>query len=320
MIIDKQFSKNHKNVTYNFDVWAKAEQHFSAVARVFGDGMSVNIKICGDYYLMSSVWQKNAVRYTGIHAKTPVGEVDRFSGVNLTDDEWGMLVNNFKYVKDMMNGHDVDLSVCKAPILPDDPIRMYSGRWYVENQVVDYDEDVLLYFSEEEASTMALRRKPFPGKDYPSTGPEPELRVEELIREAPDAICIMNLVLVHLLERKISQESKEHCEGCQTHSDSGFEHELIGSCGDPDTDHIGLYYEKAKSDVETYDMIRLFEETRRRIRARLLYCKQLAKCARVWLSDEHLIEQLHIFKQHNTGPMSPLMNVIRDAARDIFDL
>lgn len=317
MKLDKQFYNKKKSVVYNYDLWTKAEKFFPAVQRVFGDGKEVRINIAARYFLLSSVWGENGHRYTGIHEVCPLGSIGRESGVNMTDTEWTMLEVNFKYVKDFFEGKEVDLSACVPEIAVSDPVKMYLARWFDADNIPLCDEQCMLYYSEHHAERECMIRKPVPGKDYDSNGAEPEMRVEQHIRAAPDSTVLMNLIYVHLLQRQIISESKAHCEGCQVQSDSQFDHCLIGSCMDEDTDHIGIYYEKCKSVMKMDEMMQLFDEVRKRIRAKPMFSQQLAKCALTYIPDEKVINQLH--DVNIEGPLTPLLLEVRAAASDLFD-
>ena len=93
-----------KTITYNADIWLKAEKYFSTIQHSKLNGSSVKIHVCGDMYLVSDMWGEYKKRYTGIHGFNMMGGVKPLSGVNMDDDEWNTLTFNFFCVKDALNG------------------------------------------------------------------------------------------------------------------------------------------------------------------------------------------------------------------------
>ena len=67
-------------------------------------GSDVKIHLCGEMFLVSSIWGEYQKRYTGIHGFDMAGNVKSNSGVNLDDDEWGMLSYNFGSIKEAFAG------------------------------------------------------------------------------------------------------------------------------------------------------------------------------------------------------------------------
>jgi len=61
------YQKGRKEVTYTWDIWNEAKKHFTSVVEADELGLELKAHIVADYYLLSSIFDKNKTRYTGIH-------------------------------------------------------------------------------------------------------------------------------------------------------------------------------------------------------------------------------------------------------------
>ena len=87
---------------------------------------------------------------------------------------------------------------------------MYAALWFVDDKPLNNTTPILFY-SEEEAKSTAYN-KPIRAVDYPENGPEPQLRIETLSKPPPDSTFLMNLIMVHMVNRNILYLSKKNCE------------------------------------------------------------------------------------------------------------
>ena len=104
MTIEKQFFNKKKTITYNADIWLKAEKFFKTVQQAKVKGTNIKIHVCGEMFLVSNVWGEYKKRYTGIHGFNVMGAVKPLTGINLDEDEWAMLTFNFESVKQSLAG------------------------------------------------------------------------------------------------------------------------------------------------------------------------------------------------------------------------
>ena len=86
-MIEKQFFNKTKTITYNAEIWLKAEKFFKTIQHLKLNGSSMKFHVCGEMFLVSNTWGEYKKRYTGIHAFNIMGGVKPLSGVNLDDDE-----------------------------------------------------------------------------------------------------------------------------------------------------------------------------------------------------------------------------------------
>ena len=259
--------------------------------------------------MASAIWGDDGRRWTGIHAFSVYGLVKPKSGVNMDEMEWAMLVENFPKVKEVLKGKSVDLSACMRSADYEEYIKMYAALWFVDDKPLNNTTPILFY-SEEEAKSAAYN-KPVRGVDYPENGPEPQLRIETLSKPPPDSTFLMNLIMVHMVNRNILYLSKKNCEACQIGSDSQFDHCHTGNCLDEVMNHVDVYYKQAREMIQMNDLMNVFDEVHRMIGARKVFCKHIAKCAVIWISDDNVIDQIATTAADNF--LAPLMDVIKKA-------
>ena len=63
--------------------------------------------------------------------------------------------------------------------------------------------------------------------------------------------------------------------------------------------------------VQVNDFMAVFAEVNQNIGARLIFSKQLAKCATIWISDEQIVQQISTICSDNF--LGPLMDFIHKA-------
>ena len=253
------------------------------------------------------MWGEYKKRYTGIHGFNVMGGVKPLSGVNMDDDEWNTLTFNFLCVKDALNGKtDALKDIFTPPKDVTDMIKGYKAEWYVDGKLITNTESGHEFYSREKAINDAECRKPEPGIDYPQKDVSPEIRVDCELQHSPEDTHLMNLVLI---------ECKANCEACQVNSDSQFDHCRSGNCLDKDIDHNELYAEPARKRIKVNDLMKVFDQVRTEIGAKLILSKQLAKGALAWIPNKKLVHQIQDVEVHN----NPLMNVMRNVHNNVTD-
>ena len=96
IVIEKKFMKGDKKVKYEAKTWLAAERYFKTVSNAQAKGTNAKLNIVGDMFLITNVWAYNIQRYTRIHQVNNLNYVISDSRVNLDDDEWSILMDNFK--------------------------------------------------------------------------------------------------------------------------------------------------------------------------------------------------------------------------------
>ena len=75
--------------------------------------------------------------------------------------------------------------------------------------------------------------------------------------------------------------------------------------------HVDVYYKQAREMIQMNDLMNVFDEVCRMIGARKFFCKHIAKCGVIWISDDNVIDQIATTAADNF--LAPLMDVIKKA-------
>ena len=310
LTIEKQFFSKKKTVSYSFDIWRKAENYFKMLEQVKLKGSEVKIHLCGEMFLVSSIWGEYQKRYTGIQGFDLAGNVIRNSGVNMDDDEWGMLSYNFDSIKEAFAGKkDALKNIFTRPKEDPNIVQVYKAEWYLNGKMITNPDSGREFFSRSKAEQYALCRKPVPGVDYPQKDVHAELRVDCEVRPAPADTLLMNLVLVEVLNKMIEAETKAKCEACQINSDSQFDHCRSGNCLDEDLDQFDMYFEPAHKKISINILMNVFDQVRKDIGLKPILSSQLAKCALAFIPKLQICNQMQDVVLLN----STLMDVVQSA-------
>ena len=158
-------------------------------------------------FLVSSIWGEYRKRYTGIHTFNLTGNVKTRSGVNLDDDEWGMLSYNFGSIKEAFASRkDALKNIFTRPKEDQNIVKVYKDEWYLKGKMITTSESPCEFFSWEKAEQNAMCRKPVPGVDYPQKDVHAEMHVDCEVRPALEDTLLMNFVLVETMIRMIEAE------------------------------------------------------------------------------------------------------------------
>lgn len=311
---NKQFFNKKKSVTYSAEVWRKAEKYFPAVEQAKRGQADVKLNLFGEVYLDSKLWGENRLRYTGVHTFTPTGQIVANSGVNLSESEWDALVENFHLLKEMLAGKSVNVAAFKRPHDFNETVKMYVANWYLNDKPMSLVTAPREYFNQDAALSEARDREPQLGKDYDGKEGEPEIRVDSMFSPPPEDTTVMRVVLSTLLSEKIGALQRKNCQACQVNSPSQFDHCASGGCLDEEYDEVELYFDEAFKDIQLYEMMNLFDCTRKNLRLKPVLAKQLAKGALAYIPKSELKQ-----KASEADPKSvPLELVVKDAYRSVY--
>ena len=306
--MEKHFFNKKKIITYNADIWFKAEKHFDTIQKAKTNNTDVKIQVEGDMFISSNVWGENQRWYTGIHGFDALGRVKPLTGVNLDEDEWVMLTHNFNSVKDFFNGKkDALKNVFIPPKDMTDMVKMYKGNWYIGDKLIPVHPSPHEFFNHEEAAKDAFFRKPKVDIDYSEEDGVPEMRIDCEIHQPPENTHLMNLVLVEHMDQNIQAEAKEHCEACQLDSPSQFDHCKCGNCLDDTFGHGEMYGEPARKKIKVGNLMNVFDQVHSEIGVKPVLSMQLAKCALEWIPNEKICNQI----EDMNLCIFPLMQVVQ---------
>ena len=308
MTIEKQFFNRKKTVSYTFDIWRKAEEYFKTVEQAKLKGSDLKIHLYGEMFLVSSIWGEYQKRYTGIQGFDMGGNVKTNSGVNLDDDEWGMLTYNFDSIKEAFAGKkDALKDIFTRPKEDRNIVKVYKAEWFLNGKLITNSKSGREFFSRQKAEDNAMCRKPTPGIDYPDKNVQPELCVDCEVRPAPDDTILMNLVLVETINRIIEAETKANCEACQVGSDSQFDHCQSGNCLDDEFNRYDVHMLPSFLNIKISTLMNVFDQLRKDMGLKQILSSQLAKCALAYIPRIQVSNQIQDPVLHN----STLMEAVR---------
>ena len=112
LTIEKEFFNKRKTITYNTDIWLKAEKFFKTVQQAKVKGSNVKIHMCGKMFLVSDLQCEYKKQYTGIHGFNLMGGMKPLTGINLIEDRWVMLTFNFAIIKEALGVKKDVLKLC----------------------------------------------------------------------------------------------------------------------------------------------------------------------------------------------------------------
>ena len=88
------------------------------------------------------------------------------SGVNLDDDEWSILMDNFKGIKDILGGKKAHLRGVKRKCDMNDEVTVYTPKWFIGMNPLNLGP-LVDYYSEDEARNAGMAMEPQMGHDFP---------------------------------------------------------------------------------------------------------------------------------------------------------
>ena len=314
--IQKQFFNRRKTVSYTFDIWRIAEDYFNTVEQAKLKGSDLKIHLTGEMFLVLSIWGKYQRRYTGIQGFDIDGNVKTNSGVNLDDDEWGMVSHNFDSIKEAFTGKkDAMKDIFTRPKKDRNIVRVYKAEWFLNNKLITNCQSGREFFLRKKVEDNAMCRKPTLGIDYPDKNVQPELRVDCEVRPAPDDTMLMNLVLVETIDRIIQAETKANCEACQVNSDSQFDHCQSGNCLDDELDRYDVSMLPSFLNIKITTLMNVFDQLQKDFGLKQILSSQLAKCALAYILRIQIANQIRNPALHN----STLAEAVRSAYISVTD-
>ena len=308
-MIEKKFIKGDKKVKYEAKTWLAAEKYFKTVSNAQAKGTNAKLNIIKDMFLITNVWAYNKQRYTGIHQVNNLNYVISDSGVNLDDDEWSILVDNFKGIKDILGGKKAHLRGVKRKCDMNDEVTVYTLKWFLGMKLLNLGP-LVEYYSEEDARNTGMAMEPQAGHDFPKGLGLPMLEINEHQRQPMDEVDMMYLIFLYTIDRNIQKKVKDQCEACHVQSNAQSDHCKSGNCLDEDFDYIEMFYKTVKEELNTCDLVNIFDVVCMQMNVKLVNSKILAKAAIKWVADDLILKDL----QTGFGDafVKPVMEMIRD--------
>ena len=305
--------KGKKKVRYPAKTWFAAEKFFKVVSGAKEKGTNVKLNVDGDMFLISNVWTYNNQRYTGIHQVNGLSYVASNSGVNLDDNEWSVLMDNFQAVKDLLRGRKAQLWGVKRKFEESDTIRVFSPKLSIGMKELIMGPSVD-YFSEDDACNAGMAMEPQESCDFPKGSGIPMLQIMEDECEPMGAVDMMYLIFLLVIDKKIAKKVKDACKACQVNSDSQADHCKNGNCLDEGFDYAEMYHKQVKSELSSCKRVNVFDTTRAKMKAKPINSKCLATAALKWVSDDVILTDLQ------NGYGSVVLRPFMDIVSDVYDI
>ena len=257
-MIEKKFMKGDKKVKYEAKTWLATERYFKTVSNAQAKVTNAKLNIIRDMFLITNVWAYNKQRYTGIHQVNNLNYVISNSGVNLDDDEWSILMDNFKEIKDILDGKKAHLRGVKRKCDMNDEVTVYTLKWFLGMKPLNLGPSVE-YYSEEDSHNAGMAMESQAGHDFPKGSGLPMLKIDEHQHQPMDEVDMMYLIFLYTIDRNIQKKVKDQCEACRVQSNAQSDHCQSGNCLDEDFDYIEMFYKTKKDELNTCDLVNIFD-------------------------------------------------------------
>ena len=166
------------------------------------------------------------------------------------------------------------------------------------------------YYSEEDARNAGRAMEPQAGHDFLKGSGLPMLEIVEHQRQPMDEVDMMYLIFLYTIDHNIQKKVKDQCKVCRVQSNAQSDHCKSGNCLDEDFDYIEMFYKTVKDELNTCDLVNIFDVVRMQMNVKPVYSKILAKAAIKWVADDLILKDLQT--SFGDAFVKPVMEMIRD--------
>ena len=210
---------------------------------------TVQKHVVGDLYFISSVWERNGVRYSGIHMLDANSDIIPKTGVNLDCYKWNNVMQKSDEINIALYGAQVERG-----INPENELQMWMYEWSVNGKKIAVNPQVE-FFSEADVHKDAELNKPLvKSKD------KAELVVTSEYKPRPSETMQMRIVLFEVMKVLINNHKYRNCEACQLSppANSQKAHMKIGSCLDESLNAAAEYIKQVWFIVAPADLVAVY--------------------------------------------------------------
>ena len=151
-----------KEAEYDTTAWVEAMIQFDDWKEVFTTTKPMKSHVFGDMYFVSSIWERNNMRYSGIHKLDASSNIIQRTGVNLDNYEWNNVMRKADDINMALFGPQAEKGVKQSA--PENELQMWSYIWSVNGKKIEAKPQ-LEFFSEEDAHKNAELHKPVTKKN-----------------------------------------------------------------------------------------------------------------------------------------------------------
>lgn len=272
-----------KKAVYNTTVWAEINLLFDELRESFKGDKPLKRKVIDDMYLVSSIWEKNGVRYSGVHKLNKLGDIIPGTGINLDNYEWNNVMRRAEEIDILLYGEQARKGLKRRS--PDCEVEVWSYRWVLNGEELPVVPDNLEFYFESEARNHAEMNKPTKKVKKDDTL---ELKVQSEMKPRPDEILQMKMALISVVKRGIDWCRVKFCDACQHDPPAlGQKAHMKGmGCLCPKTDFVTKYAADVYSAVTPEDLVTVYNTVCRWLGVSPKGALLLAKGALAWIPTD----------------------------------
>ena len=190
-----------------------------------------------------------------------------------------------------------------------DEVTVYTPKWFFGMKPLNLGP-LVEYYSEEDEQNAGMAMEPQAGRDFPKGSGLPMLEIDEHQRQPMDEVDMMYLIFLYTIDCNIQKKVKDQCKACRVQSNAQSDHCKSGNYLDEDFDYIEMFYKTVKDELNTCDLVNIFDVVHMQMNVKPVNSKILAKAAIKWVADNLILKDL----QTSFGDVfvKPVMEMIRE--------
>ena len=313
-----------KVAVYDTTIWAEAVLQFENWKEAFCGSEPVKALVFEDYYFVSSIWEKNGIRYSGIHRMNDESEIIPRTGVNLDNYEWKNVMKKAEDINIALYGPQAAKGQKRSS--PGNELEMWSCGWLLNGVEVETFPYKLEFFSEEEARKFGEQFKPSKKAKTDNL----QLCVVSEYKKRPEETTQMKIGMVEIVRLCIEWCRKKFCEACQLDPPAPGQkaHMKSGGCLDPAVDGVIEYTEDIMAAIAVEDLVAVYNTVCRFLAISPQGSALLAKGAKTWICNDEMFDLMRAYESGSVDPIDvedpalcrengPLRRIVRGVIADL---
>ena len=186
--------------------------YFKDLRESYVDVKPLKKKVVDDYYLVSSVWERNNIRYSGIHRLNDKGDIIPQTGLNMDNYEWNNIMEKAEEINFALYGGHANKGGRNGG---GNEVLTWSYDYYLNGMKVERwvrNGQTVKFFSEKDARRYG--EDDCPKVDVKKTD-KLEMRISEEYSPRPNPVDQMELVYFTFLQNGVRMYRMKKCAACQ---------------------------------------------------------------------------------------------------------
>ena len=311
-----------KRAFYNAITWAEATLQFDAWKEILESENKAKMFVHDNFYFVSSIWEKNNMRYSGIHRMNERGEIIHGSGVNLDNYEWKALMLCKDDINDALFGRQEIRGVKKGR----DEVEVWTLKWFKNGEEVDTEAvqelKKIKFFSKDFAEWYGKAEENDP-KIKGGKKDTIEMKVESGFSLRPDPMVQMQMVLYYFASEITKKMCAMDCQACRTKPAGQIHHMKVRGCLKPDVDFGGRYIHQVLPLINPEYLVYVYNTVCKYLKVPPHSSEMLAKAALKWIPAEAIAKAVTEgdLKYEERSEVEGYMNeVLDDTACPLYNL